>query len=330
MPLRRYTNRPHCQTVSIRYRIVLIPVTFFKLSLGQATILLNQGDSALSVELVQGVNLDLSTCATRSCASSIGLQIPSLAVHVLSRPESSDWETVGHAKAGASVEVYSAPQGWRDAAAKQQAFIRKEDAETCRIAYLYAGNKSARHDHFRYHVFVPTPRPPDDASSVAYSTTDEDDAPGQSEEIPSSPDSSDSEEQISSRPRRPRKLSVLRPHAPHDTKSEEDDSDLASVYSSVSSSDSDETPEVDMPSVLAEKLRAFQARRRPIIDFAQDGNDNKARRAGLPLPSSLRCGSIVKISAQPIDLVLQPDALRVVSSIIGALSQAVSLKLCHR
>jgi hypothetical protein len=284
---------------------------------------MSQGDSAISIELERGVNLDLSTCATRSCASSIGLQVPSLTVRIMTRRETRDWETVGHVASGASVDVYNAPQGWRDAAAKQQAFIRREDAETRRIAYLYDDAKSARQDQFYHQVFIPTPRAPDDTSSDESVSTDEDDDIDEVEAA-SSPDNSESDEQISARPRRPRNVSTLRPHRRGSVDSEEDESDAASLYSSASSSDSDGPPLNDMPSVLAGKLRAFRLQRRSFTAFAEGSFNSHARSTTLPMLSSLRSGSIVRITAQPVTIALQPEALQVGSSVAVALREAVS------
>ena len=47
------------------------------------------------------------------------------------------WYEAAHVTADAYLDIYSAPPGWREKAAKQTAFIAKEDRETRRVAFLY-------------------------------------------------------------------------------------------------------------------------------------------------------------------------------------------------
>jgi len=113
-------------------------VTFFKLGIEGLSAVLFANDSAIALHLPMGVNLNTSTLATRSCSSTIGFVIPAVDVDLLQRdPLSRKWDAVGSLQTSLSVDVYKAPKDWREKAARQQAFIRKEDAPTQRVWYMY-------------------------------------------------------------------------------------------------------------------------------------------------------------------------------------------------
>ena len=119
-------------------RLMAFLVTFFKLGIDQISATLFASNSAVSVEAPSGINLDTSSCATRSHNSMVGVLLPALDI-VLSRRDvpHRKWRPVGRIATGLNVDVYNAPKGWQEKVSKQQEFLREQDAPTQRIWYMY-------------------------------------------------------------------------------------------------------------------------------------------------------------------------------------------------
>ena len=96
------------------------------------------GDSAVSVDLPSGVNLDTSTLATRFCGSVIGVILPIVEITLFHRQSNLwKWRPVGDVTTTLSIDVYNARKGWQEKATQQQEFIRAQDSRTRRIWYMY-------------------------------------------------------------------------------------------------------------------------------------------------------------------------------------------------
>ena len=123
-----------------RCRLEICPltlVTFFKLGINHIAATIFAEDSALSLEMPSGMNLDTSSLASRSCSSMVGLVVPLLLVDVLHRMPQQKWTSNGRLETSLSIDMYRAPTDWRDKAAEQQRFLREQDATTQRIWYMY-------------------------------------------------------------------------------------------------------------------------------------------------------------------------------------------------
>lgn len=285
---------------------------------------LSSEDSAISVELAKGVNLDLSTWATRSCGNTVGVLVPFIIVKVL-RADSMDrrrWDSVAEAQTGGSFDIYLAERGWRDAAARQQAFLRKEDAETRRIAYLYDDGEPPRYGQFKYQVYIATPHPSEIDSVSDEEDTDYDSAATSMYSRSSSPESGGHDDMAFARPRPRRNSTMRRDRVEEEIDSDGDLSGSASTCSSTSEPDSRDP--IDIPANLADLLRRFRAVQRSMLDTV-DLPDDGAPEDDKPLPpTALRSGTVVKVSLLPVALALQPAAVHAGSSLYEAFKNVVS------
>jgi hypothetical protein len=285
---------------------------------------LSSENSAISVELAKGLNLDLSTWATRSCGNTVGVLVPAINIVIL-RADPVDrgrWNSVAEAQTGGSFDIYLAERGWRDAAAKQQAFLRKEDAETRRIAYLYDDGKPPRYGQFNHQVFIATPHPSEIDTVSDEEDTDYDSAATSMYDRSSSPESGGHDDMAFARPRPRRNSTIRRDRVEEDIDSDGDLSGSASTCSSTSELDLRDP--TDIPSNLADLLRRFRAVKQSMldsIDLPDDGVSENDER--LP-PTALRSGTVVKVSLVPVALALQPSALQAGSSLYEAFENTVS------
>jgi hypothetical protein len=302
-------------------------VTFFKFCLGQAIVKLNGPESAMTIELAKGVNVDLSTCATRLCGGTIGVVIPSIDVNVLLRNpvENMDWRTVAELHTGGSFDIYNANRGWRRDAARQQAFLRKEDAETRRITYLYDDSKTSRYGQFSHQVFVPTPRPSNLESISDDEDTEYDSAATSVNSRSSSPESGGHDDMAFSRPRPRRSSTLRRERASYEVDSDDDESGSASTCSSASESDLRDP--TDISATLADQLQQLRAFRQSMLDSMNLPDDGvSGGDFDLP-PTSLRSGKVIKVSLVPVSLALQPIAMKAGAGLYEAFNDTVSLLL---
>lgn len=287
---------------------------------------LSSEDSAVSVELAKGVDLDLSTWATRSCGNTIGVLIPSINVNVLRADPvvRGRWNSVSEAQTGGSFDIYLAERGWRDSAAKQQAFLRKEDAETRRIAYLYDDGKPPRYGQYNHHVFVATPRPSEINTVSDEEDTDYDSAATSMYSRSSSPESGGHDDMTFARPHRRRDSTMRRDRVRDDVDSDGDISGSASTCSS--SSEPETRDSTDIPANLADLLRRFRAVQQSMLDTVDPPSDGVFEDGERLPPTALRSGTVVKVFLVPIALALQPTALQACSSLYEAFENTVSSK----
>lgn len=293
--------------------------------MGEAIIKISNESSAFSLKIAKGANIDLGTCATRASGLTVGVVVPSIAVNVLYRESVGHgrWTSVAEAQTGGSFDFYDAEHGWRNAAARQQAFLRKEDAETRRISYLYDDGKSSRYGQFNHQVFIPTPRPSDLDSSSEDEDTDYDSAATSINSRSSSPESGGHDDMAFFRPRSRRNSELRHDRMREEVDSDGDESGSASTCSSKSYLDTQDP--TDIPSKLADQLRQFRAVGQSMLDsveFSEDGlrDDGKY----LP-PIGLRSGTVIKASLVPVVLALQPMALRAGASLHEGFINTVSL-----
>lgn len=271
------------------------------------------------------MNLDLSTWATRSCGSTIGIVIPSVVTNVLHRDSVNPriWNAAAEVKTGGSIDIYQAPKGWRNAAAKQQAFLRKEDAETRRISYLYDNAEESDYGQFRHQVFVPTPRPTDIESSSDDGRQDYESA---STSRSSSPESGRTQSPTFVKSRS-RKTSTIPRERDAQAAQSDSDSDGVDSASTCSSTSDTELPGIsDLSTKLANQLRQIRGVRQSMHDpDVQDGPEESLPSAGSDLPPAvIGNGSIIKVSLRPVELSLQPTALVTCSNLLVAFKEVVS------
>lgn len=133
--------------------------TFVKLSVKQVSALLSYGNSGIAVELPDGLFLDASTMASKSCRSVMGLGIPNISVHIISRKsEGKRWQPIGSVATGLSLDNFKLPHDWTKVAEDQKVFLKAQDAPTRRVPYLYDEPASHSLGHYYHDVFVPNPQ----------------------------------------------------------------------------------------------------------------------------------------------------------------------------
>lgn len=282
----------------------------------------SEGDAAISLDLASGVNLDLSTWATRFCSSSIGVLVPRVSARLLQRDgEFHDWTAAGELTTGATIDVYTAGKGWRSAVAEQQAFIREQDADTKRIAYLYDPSKLAPPEgQFFYDVHVPTPRPPSDEEKSCDSSGEESESDGDIR-IPASSasSSSDDEERSRTRPLPGKKLASSRARRVRGASSlSEEGSASASSHSSVPSCDLPDTSRTADPNHLATKIRLLRSMKRPLMDFTITPEPSRGTISNSIEVAGHRGGKVVNISVLPVVATMDPSAALPIAELMSS------------
>jgi hypothetical protein len=247
--------------------------------------------------------------------------MPSVSAAILQRDSVSrrKWDAVAEITSGGSIDIFEAPRRWRNAAAKQQAFLRKEDAETRRISYLYDDGKESRYGQFNHQVLVPTPRPSD-----ANSSSDDEGSENESASTSrsSSPESSQAEEPSLIKPRLRRNSTARRDREINAVQSESDESDSGSTCSSASET---ELPGLtDMSTKLADQLKGNRAVRQSMLNSVNIPEEaTPAMGSDMPA-AALRSGRVVKVSLKAVGLSIQPTALAACSTVLVAYKDAVS------
>lgn len=302
----------------------LTSVTFLKLAVDDLVVLFETEDAAASVALPQGVNLDLSTWATRSCLSTLGLSIPDLDMALLHR-QSGALRTVAELKSSITLDIYKAPFGWLQKASKQQAFIRKEDEPTKRIQYLYGTGRGPSKGRFNQQVFVPNPR----SSELEEATDDETESDENGSlfriDSPSSLVSDDTAQDI--RPRRRRSRPNQRVNSPGGESSIGDESDTVSTVSSSRGSSESEDPESvprGMADSLAIRLRHFRSLR---LDGLTLNHSYRDTDRDFPETSPRRetdYGTVFRVVVSQLSVILEPDALGTGSNLLRKIRDSVS------
>jgi hypothetical protein len=301
-------------------------VTFFKLSLGEASISLSKGNSIITCDLTSGANFDLSTWATRFCSSSIGALVPTVSVRLLRRDsEAHKWTSTVEITTGATVDVFAAGKGWRNAVADQQAFLRKQDADTRRIAYLYDPSQLApTNGQFFYDVHVPTPRPPSDieepVDSASSDFDSEDELEVSTSSASSNSSSSDTAKRFRGRAVPSRKPTYRRSRPVSFTGSlSEEGSVSASTHSSISSyGRSNADTNHDPLDHMAAKIRQLRSMKQPLIDFETLPEPSHGESSTSILAATHRGGTIMNISILPVTVALDPSAALPIAELMAA------------
>ncbi|ODN76792.1 hypothetical protein L202_05394 [Cryptococcus amylolentus CBS 6039] len=131
-------------------------VTFFKLCVEKALVMLTEGDHSISIDIPRGLLLDTSTWGTRSHSSNTSMLMPSLTANLLSRGPGSQWQVVSNACLGMTLDIYNAPERWQEHVEAQQRFLRDQDTATGRIWFLYQGGKPQKR-RFVNGLYLPLP-----------------------------------------------------------------------------------------------------------------------------------------------------------------------------
>ncbi|WWD06286.1 hypothetical protein V865_004376 [Kwoniella europaea PYCC6329] len=285
------------------------------------------GDNAISVEMPSGLSLDTSTMGTRSYSSMMGISLPFLIVNVLERGPKTTWQSVGSARAGAAIDIFKAPSGWREAVARQQDFIRKEDEETSRIWYMYEESKPSVQLHVNG-LYLPQPmrQSPEDDESVN-EESERSTIGSDHDEIASSSASSTGNDvgyhdfdQLRLRNRRSRSFATARETPDNSTVGEESDTDSSatSIVGSISSNTAKAYG--DIASAMDAKLRSFHTIH---INKESFVNFDEFHSLTDDSPSTVRSiddGTIIRIKSKAISLDLTPTSIPAISTILTGLS----------
>lgn len=306
--------------------------TLVKLSVDQATVLMSAGSSAIAIELPDGVFLDTSSMASKSCRSVLGLGLPTISVHLLQRRlHSKRWHPVGSVGTGVSADIYRIPKDWQDEAQEQQDFLRVQDEPTRRIPSMYCAPDDEAIGRHIHDVYAPIPRNPDaqwsESSSVG---TYEEPEPGSSsagtsdDTAPSVP--------ISRVSRRKRALSIARTMETRHS-SVGDESDNVSSTSTISTLSSDpNTPgvECDMPSILEERLQPLhklQQRAKRLFTPREPRRSTSTSPNKQPpyVSLSIAHGAITRINLERTSVEISPETIRSAVDVVGAMGAAVRI-----
>ncbi|WWC90151.1 uncharacterized protein L201_005084 [Kwoniella dendrophila CBS 6074] len=287
------------------------------------------GNHAISVEAPSGFSLDTSSMGTRSYSSMMGVLLPSLTVNILERGPRSNWHTVGSAQAGCTIDIYKLPTGWKEAVAKQQEYLKREDQDTSRIWYMYQESKplSEKHVNGLYLPQLLRENSKDDEPAQKDS-----DFPTITSDITdietSSASSSDSEvlyddfNQMRLRNRRSRSFATAR-ETPDDSSVGDESDTVSSVTSIEGSVQSDNAASYqDIASAMSAKLRSFHMVNSkygifPIINPASSTQTNDK---ALPTSRSIQHGTLIRLSGSSINVNLVPSSATAISAILTGLS----------
>lgn len=311
--------------------------TFVKINTRHVTAVLSTGPTGVAIELPQGLFLDTSSMASKTCRGLTGLGIPSIKAFVVRKREHHrHWEPVGSLSTGLSIDIYRVPQGWQETAKEQQDFLREQDEPTRRIPYLYnAPDDHALGRHIDG-VYAPCPRI-QDADWDEYQSDKnfkEDEYYDSSSQGTSEGTSDDTGSVIRTKlARRRRTMSVAtstRPMGRHTEQSSlGDESDSVSSISSASTSDA-QTPAVDldMPTALETYLRNFhriQRRAGRVFEGVQPPATPDETQEP-PTTLTITDGGIFRFTLSAVSIEINPDTITSVVSVGHGLGAVVSFK----
>ncbi|ORX35037.1 hypothetical protein BD324DRAFT_652754 [Kockovaella imperatae] len=266
-------------------------VTFLKMALGEVAVTVFDHDSALSVHIPEGVNINTTTWATRSFQAAIAVVVPDIQVLLLSRQEDDEWTTMSSIRSDICINVFNVGSGWRDKVERQQAFLQKEDKPTGRIAFLYSDEPMTVRAHAGIH-HLPNPWiSPDDweTDTASQMTTESSSSALSSSSMGSGTDEGDAQRML--RPRnRVRSWATAR-NTPHvsDTTSDTSEGTSEGTSSRTSNSDLKRGHQHDLPTALAatlDQLRQFH-NALPVPDEKEESKDDvsdpfSTARLGMP------------------------------------------------
>ncbi|TXT06049.1 hypothetical protein VHUM_03522 [Vanrija humicola] len=302
--------------------------TFVKINTRHVTAVLSTGPTGVAIELPEGLFVDTSSMASKTCRGLTGLGIPSVKAFVVRKREHHrHWEPVGSLSTGLSIDIYRVPKGWQETAQAQQDFLREQDEPTRRIPYLYNApddHSLGRHIHG---VYAPCPRikNADWGEHLSDDNTGfkEDDYYDSSSQGTSDGTSDDTGSVMRTKLlRRKRTMSVAASIRPMDRHTERsslgDESDSVTSISSASTSDA-LTPAVDldMPTALETYLRNFHRIQRR-ADRLFEGAAPPATPDEVsepPTTLTITDGGIFRFTLSAVSVEVNPDTVTAVKSV---------------
>lgn len=252
--------------------------------------------------------------------------VPAATALLLARDDKhGEWRSVSEARSGATIDVYKAGKGWRNAVADQQAFIRREDAQTRRIAYLYDDTKmDVAAGHFIQQAFVPTPRP---TSNTATGDSDDDSlytSDSERDDVPfvSSPDDSDIGVSALGPARRKIRRARVHDDRQHDSSSDSEADTPSACSAASTASDPSDVPGAS--DVLAAKIKQLRTMGRPLVDFeAVESNPSRNSTEGV-MTKTRASGTVIKVSVRPVTVAVKPSVVPTAPSLVHAFTEIVS------
>ncbi|WVQ74514.1 hypothetical protein IAR50_004115 [Cryptococcus sp. DSM 104548] len=306
-------------------------VTFFKLGVEKALVMLTAGNHAISVDAPLGLLLDTSTWGTRSHSSTTSLLLPSLTVNLLDRRPGKQWQVVSNASFGMTLDVYNAPERWQEHVQAQQQFLKEQDTATGRIWFLYQGGKPQKR-RFVNGLYLPLPTKMKaetfvDDSESTHSLIDHDRQDGRS-----SSNDSDTSDEVQSPTVPYIKRTKARYHGGLNSDSmksptEDDESDTVSSTTSTEGSRVSASPDsnVEMADGLDARLRHYRFAHSqrihshwlPLIDGGRS-SDTSVPPGG---EGGLEKGKVVRIEFDRIVGNIRPEALPIAARVNSMLSR---------
>lgn len=92
--------------------------------------------------------MDSNDLAGKLYSKVTSFRVPSASVKLLlsKAARSSEWHEAASMVLDANIDVYSAPQNWRQKAQAQAEFLAAQDGHTCRALFLYMPDQTIRTD----------------------------------------------------------------------------------------------------------------------------------------------------------------------------------------
>ncbi|KAF8664381.1 hypothetical protein AX16_000752 [Volvariella volvacea WC 439] len=140
-------------------------VTFLKVSLDKLNIMWRAGCAVLMFSMPQGLNLESSDLGGQFYKKVTTLRIPSMSTQVLltASPERKPWLEAAAFKTDVFMDIYVAPQDWREKSAAQLRFIEEQDRLTSRARRLitsltrHGRTPPARRSAHENGLYIPQP-----------------------------------------------------------------------------------------------------------------------------------------------------------------------------
>lgn len=111
------------------------------------------GHAALEIALPHGLVLQVNDLAGKLYRKVTSLRISHISLRVLitavGRPR---WLEAAHFSSDASIDMYSAPAGWKKSAHAQANFVRAQDILTRRVNFMFRSSTSGGSDGMLTHL----------------------------------------------------------------------------------------------------------------------------------------------------------------------------------
>lgn len=114
-------------------------VTFLKIKLDEVTAVWHAGGAVAELRLPNGFRMDSNDLAGKLYSKVTSFRVPAASVKLLLSKaiRSSEWHEAADMTLDANIDIYSAPQNWRQKAQAQAEFLAAQDGHTCRALFLY-------------------------------------------------------------------------------------------------------------------------------------------------------------------------------------------------